>query len=338
MSRAALRMRAAASALGGGIITHGSQIDSSNTGPLGAVSTAPFGGAITVNQSWLDANNGGSNILEGYEISEAGFNMGAQVASIPPDTDGIIRFIIQNCRLLGTGWANGGVWTNTALSGSDVPLNFEFRLLHCLIDGEGQVTSAIAETVHQGGQTILRRNEVKNICGMTRNFGDKWQALENYVHSMASVPDDGGASPHTGCITNLHGSHVLIARNKAWTIDPDTGLEGDNIGATGAIVSLARQDEGQGFASSDVQFIDNDLQGGGYSMYCGGSGTFDLTGFVATGNVFQRRLRRLSGQFGPFIALNDNGETDGVWENNTWGALGAGQPGDPAEGTIIEAA
>src|SRR5882757_2081078 len=88
-------------------VTHGSQINSGNTGPYGAVVDAPFSGTISMSQAWLDAHNAGSNVITGYRFANTGFNFGAACASLPLGSDGHRTLTIENFEAYGAGWANG---------------------------------------------------------------------------------------------------------------------------------------------------------------------------------------------------------------------------------------
>jgi hypothetical protein len=312
-----------------GTITHGSEITSDNVGPRGGLITSPLSDTQRVTDAWIAANNGGSYVISGKIFQGCGFNFGADAPNR--------QVTFQDCKFIGVGQADAGVWFNSALGGNDPASGFSLVVDHCYFDGNNEVTNAVGETVFQGPHQKFTRCEVVNLCGITRNGYSDWEVTECFVHSLADVPS--GVDPHTGCVHNLHGSNVIVQRSKCFTNWPD-GTEKPNAGATGAIVSLARQDEGQDANSDNVKFLDNALQGGSYAMYAGADGPFTLTNFTASGNIFYRDVNAKSGAFGPVTSFDNSGvESSNAWSNNTWGPLASHNlGGDPAEGTPISAA
>lgn len=314
-------------------ITHGSQLNSSNTGPQGGLFDAAFSGNIYTNKTWLNNNNGGSQVIQNKHITACGFAAGAGVSTLTAGLDGFKTLTFQNCYFSGVGQTNGGVWFNTDLSGDSVPSDFRLVIQNCLFDGLGLVTDAIEEVVISGLQWSMTRCEIRNICGTTRNYSGHWSMSECYVHSLATLSPS--ASPHSSVVGILQGDDITIDKCKLWTCN-ESGVEGPNIGATAAIDILARQ---QG-DSDTITITDCDIQGGGYAIYCGGSGSFDITNLTVSGLIVERMAWAKGGQFGPCNSFDNSGsESSNVWSNNVWGALGPHNlGGDPAAGVQIPAA
>jgi hypothetical protein len=315
-------------------ITHGSQVTSGNTGFRGGLFNSSLSGNLYVNAFFINSQNNGSLLFQNQKFTACGFAFGSGTSGLDTDEDGNVVVTFQNCYFEGPGETNGGVWFNTTISGDDVPANFKLVIDHCTFDGLGQVDDAIEQVVIAGGQFEMTRCEIKNLCGVTRNFSDNWSITECYAHSLATLSPE--ASPHSSVVGILQGHNISVVRSKLFTFDPATGEEGPNIGATAAFDCLARQ---QG-NSDTITLQDCAIGGGGYAVYCGGDGSFTITHFTASGNIIYRDAWAKGGQFGPCNSFGNSGsESSNVWSNNTWGPLGPHNlGGDPAEGTQIPAA
>jgi hypothetical protein len=297
-------------------ITHGSQLDETNTGvPAGTVLVDVASG-IVVTETWITNSNGGRRFIE-----KKNFTNGARLEIKTGD------FTVRLCKFNGK-------------SGASVEyglLNIVFE--YCEFDGQHLNTGGDA-ALGVGGMTARRLH----IHRWPRAFWFGWGDLrieECYIHDETA---DGGDA-HIENIYVAGGANQVFIRNKL--ISNEVHINGDNRLMTSASLAIYNEDYTVGPpypafpALNNIVVQDNYFETDGYyAMYCGACVQKTAPyakNMSVTGNIFGRRLHRWCGQGGPAVCF-DPTQPGNVWSNNTWGAAGPDtQAGDPATGATIGA-
>jgi hypothetical protein len=298
-----------------GGITHGSQINETNTGvPPGHVLT-DVSTSILVTEDWIANANGGSRILQ-----DRNFLSDAHLTVV---VDG---FTVECCKFNGRSG-----FSNDANDGSG-RVGKNIQIVECEFDGDHQnVGGDVA--IGGSGLTLMRVHVHRWPRAMWIGYGDV-RVEECYFHDETA---DGGDA-HLENIYVAGGANMTFLRNKL--ITNEIHINGDSRMMTSA--SLAIYNEGyQSFPDLDHILVqDNYFESDGYYTLYGGAVVSKLPkpyakNTVFKGNIFGRGLHRFSGAGGPGICF-DPTQPGNVWENNTWGPPGPyWQPGDPAEGDIV---
>lgn len=315
------------SLIGSEAITHGSQINGTNTGPR--VSTTASGvpaGSYVLDQAFLNTYNGGSSVFSAKSFSGVSFwDMAAGLAVTFEDcllSNGNIVFpgrtdngllTLNYCRCVGTADPynnpNDFTWSQyTFINAHHV------RLTRCDVEGFGS--------------------------GMV-TMGDDCRYVECFIHDPAPHQSlaNGGPSPdgtHHGCLTIQANSCTdgVISRCHL------KAIRGTTSAFNWDMVSAALTWYNDSYHPGPFTITDNWFAGGGvYTSYWGAVPSKPdpyAANKTVTGNKWGREFLRYSGSDGPVTAGDFTGAGD-TWSDNTWGPLGVAPSSDPAEGTLIGA-
>lgn len=292
-------------------ILHGSEITAENTGVPMGLSLRTVTESITVTETWIEEENGGSRVLERRNfLSGAGLTVKAD------------NVTVRYCKFTGI----GGVTLPTDQIGISIE-DCEFDGNQENIEAAKAIKNDAAELrllrvhIHHWPRalTVLRGNTIVESC---------------YLHDLTS--DDSGA--HIENVYVAGGADLAFIGNKIVanpaSIDPD-----QNEFAVSA--SIAIYNQGNGLPDLDRILIErNYISGiGSFAVYGGAvsgkAGPF-ATNTIIRGNVFGREYMRKGGLFGPITAFDETGQGN-QRANNTWGERGPyWVPGDPEAGDLIE--
>jgi hypothetical protein len=311
---------------GSGTITHGKDVDATNTGVLpdheSLLTTRTS--SITVTESWITSANGGSRVLENCLFSRG--------PTLEVDVD---NFTVRNCRFLGTSHAVVG-WNSTA---GRTYRNVAFE--YCEFDGE-HANHGGDSPLGTGGITLKRVHIHRWPRGMW--IGDGYVHVEeSYMHELTT--DDSGT--HLENIYVAGGEYLEFIRSKLISDQHYIG-SGTETDCTSASLAIYNENYSRGlpypagFTPLDhVVVQDNYFESDGwYPLYCGAlSGKHNPypNNMTVSGNIFGRHAKRLIDSCGGGPVAYDNTEATNSWSNNAWGPKSSDCPGDPAEGTAIAA-
>jgi hypothetical protein len=297
-------------------ITHGIEINDSNTGIPAGHTLNDVTSSIIVTEGWITSSNNGTRIIKNKY-----FHSGAALIIT---VDG---FTIQYCKFFG----RGGI-TNNANDGNS-SLGKNITIMDCELDGNNE---NLEGDVAIGGSNITLKR--LNIHHWPRNMwigeGNVW-VEECYMHDL--TVDGSGA--HIENIYVAGGPNQTYIRNKL--ISNRISING---GTGGISASLAIYNEGwSDFPDLDHILVENNYfeSDGGYALY-GGACVGKLPKPYARnirvlGNIFGRGIQRNCGVYGPATAF-DSDQSGNLWKNNTWGDNGPfWQAGDPEKGDEINA-
>jgi hypothetical protein len=291
-------------------VSHGQDIDETNTGvpsdqPLKKVSSS-----ITVTESWISASNGGSRVLRNKNFLSG--------ASLVIQVDG---FTVKYCKFNGV----GGLTT-------DNNIGKNIQVLYCEFDGNNE---NVGDAVAVGGSslTVKRTNVHRWPRAMWVGWGDVL-VEECYFHDLTC--DGNGA--HLENIYVAGGANQSYIRNK---LISNAGYKG-TASQISASLAIYNESYDSTFPHLDTIVIkDNYFESdGGFALY-GGACVSKLAPYgknmTVTGNIFGRGEQRSCGVYGPATAF-DNGNSTNIWKNNSWGARGPyWETGDPEEGATVAA-
>ena len=294
-------------------ITHGSQLNATNTGIPAGVSLTNFTSSVTINASWITNSNGGSRTLTARNFTSG------TIIHIAAN-----NFTFQSCKKTGA----GGIWIDEPYTGT--------KFLDCEIDGNHenfQSSTAITGSNYEAKRCHFWRWPRNMFIG-----GGDVHIEECYMHDLTI---DGSGS-HVENIYVAGGANHVYIRNKL--ISNLTYLA---YWAVGISASLAIYNESwAAFARLDGLVIqDNYMEGdGAYTGYFGALsakrnpplGEY-AQNMVVSGNIFGRQESRFSSVYGPASGFDESG-VGNSWTNNTWGSNGPFfVSGDPAAGSLVAA-
>jgi hypothetical protein len=302
-----------------GVVTHGSQIDATNTGVPSGHTLTDVSSTIIVTESWIAHSNNGSRV-----IHDKNFLAGA---GLIVTVDG---FTVQYCKFNGRGTSQSGdsAVTTNANDGQS-PQGTNVSVLDSEFDGNNEPPGG---DVAIFGASIIQRVNVHNWPRALWIAQNNLLVKESYIHDL--WVDGSGA--HIENIYVAGGVNQKYIRNKLMSNSVST--DNSSISASLAIYNESYSD----FTPLDnIQVIDNYMASdGGYSMYggaCIGKSNPYATNMTVTGNIFGRDFQRYSGVYGAATAFNNAAPTN-AWKNNTWGPPGPDwQTGDPEKGAEIAA-
>lgn len=303
-----------------GVITHGSQIDASNTGvPSGHVLT-DVNATILVTEEWIASSNGGSRIIQ-----DKRFLSGANLVIA---VDG---FTVQYCSFFG----------KSALSyfpnSGSLPVGKNIGIYNCEFDGNNENLGG--DIAIYGSFLTLKRVHVHNWPRAMWVGDGNVRVEECYMHDLTA---DGGDA-HLENIYVAGGADQVYIRNKL--VSNEIHINGDAKMMVSASLAIYNEsfERGSPFPSfpnlDRIRVEDNYFESDGhYALYggaCAGKDAPFAKNMTVSGNIFGRLNQRWSGVGGASICF-DPSQAGNVWERNTWGPKGpASLAGDPAEGTEI---
>jgi hypothetical protein len=295
-------------------VTHGSQINESNTGVPDGRTLTDVSSTIIVTESWITSVNGGSrSIMDKHFLSGA---------NLIVTVDG---FSVRYCKFTG----KSGFTTNA--NDGHSPLGKNIEIMDSEFDGNHENTGG--DVAVGGSYLSLKR---VHIHGWPRAMwiGEGNVLVEEcYMHDL--TVDGSGA--HIENIYVAGGANQTYIRSKL--ISNRVSLNGGTLGIS---ASLAIYNESYAaFPDLDNIRIENNYfeSNGSYGLY-GGACIGKLPkpyakNTVIRGNIFGRSIQRRSGLYGPAAAF-DPSQPGNAWESNTWGAKGPyWQTGDPQEGDSV---
>ncbi len=314
---------------GGGSITHGIQVDETNTGPR--ISTTASGvpaGSYVMNQGFLDTYNGGSNVFNAKSFSGVSWHDsadglavtfndciiggGSYGIGIETSTNGRITF--NYCHLYGTldpinnlgsyGWSAGYG-----------PFGYHIDCFGCDIEGYGALAVPTGDNVFE----------------------------ECYIHDCAPYQSEANGGPppdgthHDGFLIQFFESEDIYVRR--CHIKPYRGTY-PTVNDQGISAAWAQYNDST--HPGPVQMIDCYIDGAGvYASYWGGiagkgaPSTYS-TNLTVTGNIFGREAYRYCG-LGWCAVQGAFDLASNTWTDNRWGALGPeNEVGDEAEDSLID--
>lgn len=294
-------------------ITHGSELDATNTGvPAGHV-LRDVSSTITVTEDWIVNSNAGSRT-----VRDLNFLSGA---SLIVTVDG---FTVEYCKFNG----KSGVFTDA--NDGHSPVGKNVQVLDSEFDGKHENLGGDSPTT----ATTLKRVHIQRWPrGLMLGQNDVW-IEECYMHDLTC--DNQGA--HIENIYIAGGANLTFVRNKL--ISNATYL-GDGTSQISASLAIYNEDWSDFPALDNVLVENNYLESdGGYALYAGACVKKNhpyAKHMVVRGNVFGRGEQRHSGVYGPATAFNRDEPTN-EWESNTWGPRGPlWNEGDPEEGDLVDA-
>ena len=296
-------------------ISHGSQINETNTGVPSGHTLADVSSTVIVTEAWISGTNGGSRIIENKH-----FLSGARLIVT---VDG---FTVRYCKFSGVGGFSTDANDGQSTTGKNVVIT------DCEFDGNHE---NLRDDVAVGGSylTLKRVHIHRWPRAMWIGEGNVW-VEECYMHDL--TVDGSGA--HIENIYVAGGANQTYIRNRL--ISNAVSLSG---GSGSISASLAIYNESWAtFPELNYIVIENNYleSDGGYALYggaCVGKGAPYAKNTVVRGNVFGRGIQRNCGVYGPVTAF-DPAQSGNLWINNTWGARGAfWQAGDPEEGAQVGA-
>jgi hypothetical protein len=294
-------------------VTHGSQLDETNTGIPAGHSLSNVASTIQVTEQWIADSNSGARVLQ-----DRNFLTGANLIVT---VDG---FTVQYCKFNG----KSGVFLDA--NDGQTPLGKNVQVLDSEFDGNNANLNGDSPT----SATTLKRVHIHRWPRNLMLGVDNIWVEECYMHDLTC--DNNGA--HIENIYIAGGANLTFIRNKL--ISNATYL-GDGTAQISASLAIYNEDWGDFPNLNYILVQDNYLESdGGYAMYggaCVGKQRPFAKSMTVRGNVFGRGEQRNSGVYGPATAF-DRDEPTNRWENNTWGARGPlWQQGDPEEGQPIDA-
>ena len=303
-------------------LTHGSQIDATNTGVPAGHALVDVTSTIIVTEDWIANQNGGSRVLENRNFRSGASRLIA-----------VKGFSVRFCKFNGQSSLSENPNTGGLPLGSDIVVeDSEF-------DGNHQNTG--------GGVAIfasnltLRRVHIHRWPRALFTGDGNLRVEECYLHDLTA---DGGDA-HLENIYDAGGANQTCLRNKF--ISNEIHINGDSRMMTSASLAIYNESYARGipygaFPGLDGILVqDNYLESDGHYTLYGGACVGKLGVYarntVFTGNVFGRTLHRRSGVSGPAVAF-DPLQPGNAWTHNTWGPRGPEwQSGDPEEGDEVPA-
>jgi hypothetical protein len=303
-------------------VTHGSQIDETNTGVPAGHTLVDVAGTIIVTEDWIAAHNGGSRVLQ-----DRNFLTGADLLVA---VDG---FTVRYCRFNG----RSGLSENPNTGG--LPLGRNIVVEDSEFDGNHENRGG-AVAIFASHLTLRRVHIHRWPRALFTGDGDLW-VEECYFHDLTA--DDGDA--HLENVYDAGGAHQTFLRNKL--VSNEVHVNGGSRLMTSASLAIYNESYSRGLpygafpALDEIRVEDNYLESDGhftlYAGACSGKANPFARNTVFTGNVFGRSLHRWSGLSGPAVAF-DPSQPGNAWTGNTWGPRGPQwQAGDPEEGAEVGA-
>ena len=296
-------------------ISHGSQINETNTGVPSGHTLTDISTSIIVTEAWISGTNGGSRIIENKH-----FLSGARLIVT---VDG---FTVRYCKFSGVGGFS------TDANDGQSPTGKNVLITDCEFDGNHE---NLRDDVAVGGSylTLKRVHIHRWPRAMWIGEGNVW-IEECYMHDL--TVDGSGA--HIENIYVAGGANQTYIRNKL--VSNAVSLSGSS-GSISASLAIYNESWATFPELNHIVIENNYLESdGGYALYggaCLGKGAPFAKNTVVRGNVFGRGIQRNCGVYGPVTAF-DPAQSGNLWINNTWGAQGTfWQAGDPEEGAQIEA-
>jgi len=301
-------------------VTHGSQIDESNTGVPAGHTLVDVASTIIVTEDWVATQNGGSRVL-----MDRNFLSGADLLIA------VKGFTIKDCRFNG----RSGLSENPNTGG--LPLGSNIVVEDSEFDGKHENTGG-AVAVFASNLTLRRVHIHRWPRALFTGDGNIWLE-ECYLHDLTA---DGGDA-HLENVYDAGGSNQTFLRNKL--ISNEVHINGDSRMMTSASLAIYNESYDRGMPYGPFPPLDNILvqdnyfeSDGHYTLYagaCEGKAGVYARHTVFTGNIFGRTLHRHSGVSGPAVAFNASQEGN-QWVHNTWGPRGPEwQQGDPEEGAEV---
>jgi hypothetical protein len=325
VARRRVHAHRAAAGGGGGGVTHGIEIDASNTGHRGTpVASGIPAGTYTLNQAFFDTYNGGSSTFEGKTLTDVGFNGAASG----------VTATFRDCLL------DGCYFELISAPNGLVTLDY------CTIYGtENPYVNSTDYTWSQyafcnANNMTLTRCDLEGYGSGQITCGDNFTVEECYVHDPAPHQSvaNGGPEPdgtHHGCITiQMNACTDVVIRRCHIKAVRGTTAGWNSTGVSAGLTFYNDSTHTGPFDLTDNYFAG----GGGYTSYWGAVPSKPdpyAVNITATGNIFGREFERYSGYYGPATA-GDFTIASNTW-SATWGALGVAPSGDPAEGSAVSA-
>jgi len=296
-------------------ISHGSQINETNTGVPSGHTLTDISTSIIVTEAWISGTNGGARTIENKH-----FLSGARLIVT---VDG---FTVRYCKFSGVGGFS------TDANDGQSPTGKNVLITDCEFDGNHE---NLRDDVAVGGSylTLKRVHIHRWPRAMWIGEGNVW-IEECYMHDL--TVDGSGA--HIENIYVAGGANQTYIRNKL--VSNAVSLSGSS-GSISASLAIYNESWATFPELNHIVIENNYLESdGGYALYggaCLGKGAPFAKNTVVRGNVFGRGIQRNCGVYGPVTAF-DPAQSGNLWINNTWGAQGTfWQAGDPEEGAQIEA-
>jgi hypothetical protein len=303
-------------------ITHGSQIDATNTGVPPGHTLQVVSSPIIVTEAWIADQNGGSRVLENRHFLSG--------ASLSISVEG---FTIRFCRFSGT----SGLSENPNTGG--LPLGRSITVEDCEFDGNHENLGG-AVAIFASHITLRRVHIHRWPRALFTGDGDV-RVEECYFHDLTA---DGGDA-HLENIYVGGGARQTYLRSKF--ISNEIHINGDSKMMTSASLAIYNESYDRGspygaFPNLDQILVqDNYFESDGhFTLYggaCIGKAAPYARNTVFQGNIFGRTRHRMSGVSGAGVAFDPN-QTGNRWTGNAWGPRGPyWQAGDPEEGAEVAA-
>jgi hypothetical protein len=297
-------------------ITHGSQVNETNTGVPSGHTLTDVAATIEVTESWITNQNSGSRILQNRHFLSGAY----LIVSV----DG---FTIQYCKFSG----KSGFTTNANDGQSSLGKNIQ--ILDCEFDGNHENTGG--DVAVYGSSLTLKRVHIHNWPRAMWVGDDNIWVEQCYMHDI--TVDSSGA--HLENIYVAGGANQTYIRSKL--ISNAVHVGGSTVTPISASLAIYNESYAQFPNLNNILVQDNYFESDGYYTFYGGACIGKAAPYakntIFRGNVFGRGLNRMSGLGGPGTAF-DPSQPGNVWGNNTWGPRGPyWQTGDPEEGTVISA-
>jgi hypothetical protein len=313
---------ATAETIGYPTVTHGSQLNASNTGIPTGRSLTNRSSDLDVTESWITNSNGGLRYVEDINFL-SGYGIHIQVSN----------FTTKYCRWNGLGtngrYGSPAVDKNTGLTG----LAFEW----CEFDGNHEATHGGDFPFYDMAEVSLLRCHIHRWprcipIGSLDPDPSNTSVTECYMHDLTRAISDGA---HLENIYVAGGTGISLVRSKV--IANLINLGGN--GAASASLAIYNESYATFTPLEDIVIQDNYFDGdGSYSGYFGAisaKGNPFPINIDVTGNIFGREYHRLSGVYGPVTSSNTGGAGNS-WSGNKWGERGPyWQAGDPEEDAAI---
>lgn len=314
---------------GGGGITHGIDINATNTGHRGTPTASGVpAGLYTLNQAFLDTYNSGNPSFNGKSFTGVEFN-GAQAGLAVTFTD----CLLDGCavQLIPNGVSNNGlIW-------------FDYCTIYGTLDPYNNPTDYSWSQYAFCNASNLKFTfcDVEGFGSGMLTVGDSFTVEDTYLHDPAPFQSEANGGPvggtHHGCYTMQFNTcaNVVFRRVHVKAVRGTVGaFNWDGVSAGQTCYNDSAH-------PGPITIEDCYMAGGGVlNSYWGavvGKPSAYATGITATGNIFGREFLRYCGDSAAAGSGDFGGTSGNTWSNNTWGALGVAPGTDPAEGTLISA-
>lgn len=291
-------------------IPHGSTMNADNTGVPDGHTLTNVSASITVTESWIDSQNGGSRVLENRNfVSGAGLSIE------------VSDFTVRYCKFNG----EGGIYLGKPVA--------NVLIQDCELDGDQENLGAKQAVKNSAAGVRLLRLNIHHWPRALTVVKGKTIVENCYLHDLTS--DNSGE--HIENIYVAGGEYQLYVGNWIEANPVSITPTQDDFAVSAA---LAIYNQGGGYEDLNRILVErNYFDGvGSFAFYGGAVASKDgpyATNTVVRGNVFGREHRRFGGEFGPVTAFSVK-ETGNAWSGNTWGPRGPHWvSGDPEQGDPV---